>query len=220
MTTTPTSPIAILFSGAGDDAASPADPDQDRAVDAALAAFLDFGIRRTSMGEIARRAGISPATLYRWFGGKDDVVRAVFQREARHFVAGLDAAVGSHVPPAEQLTEIAVVVASRLRDQPLLRRLRATEPAEVLLQLTDKGGPFIEAGTAFLALRIDRLMNDGLVSRFDPVPLAEVLTRVAHSLLLTPSTALPLDDDAGLRTVVGDIVRRLLRLPDPEGTST
>lgn len=209
-----TTPISLLF--AGDPSAAPADPDHDRALDAALAAFLDFGIRRTSMGEIARRARVSPATLYRWFGGKDDVVRAVFAREAHKFVAGLDAAVDADLPPAEQLTAMAVFVASRMRGQALLRRLRETEPEEVLPQLTDDGAPFIEAGTAFLASRIEHLMRAGLVPRFDPVPLAEVLTRVVHSLVLTPSTALPLDDDDGLRSVVDDIVRRLLRLPDDD----
>ncbi|MFD4428704.1 TetR/AcrR family transcriptional regulator, partial [Nocardia sp. NPDC058497] len=39
--------------------------DGEKLLDSALSAFLDFGIKRTSMGEIARRAGISPATLYR-----------------------------------------------------------------------------------------------------------------------------------------------------------
>ena len=38
---------------------------------------MEFGIRRTSMGEIARRSGLSPATLYRRFAGKDELVWAV-----------------------------------------------------------------------------------------------------------------------------------------------
>jgi AcrR family transcriptional regulator len=41
--------------------------DGEKLLESALSAFLDFGIKRTSMGEIARRAGISPATLYRRF---------------------------------------------------------------------------------------------------------------------------------------------------------
>ncbi len=77
------------------------DADQERVLDAALDAFLDFGIRRTSMGEIAKRSGVSPATLYRRFAGKDEVVWAVGRREARRLIAGVDAGVDPR--PAQRI---------------------------------------------------------------------------------------------------------------------
>ena len=61
----------------------------DTVLDAALSAFLDFGIRRTTMSEIARRARISPATLYRRYAQKSDVVMGVGLREAKDFVDSL-----------------------------------------------------------------------------------------------------------------------------------
>src|SRR6478609_6755829 len=104
----------------------------DDALDGALAAFLDFGIRRTSVNEIARRGGVSPATLYRWYGSKDGIVAAVVVRETRRFLAELEAQVDADAPPEDQLAEVSVLVARRLRDQPLLRRLIETEPDDIL----------------------------------------------------------------------------------------
>lgn len=48
----------------------PEDRNQSKVLDAALVAFLDFGIKRTSMVEVARRGGLSLATLYRRFAGE------------------------------------------------------------------------------------------------------------------------------------------------------
>jgi AcrR family transcriptional regulator len=191
----------------------PAQPAADRALDGALEAFLDFGIRRTSVNEISRRSGISPATLYRWYGTKDGIVAAVAIRETRRFLAELEAHVDTGAPPEDQLAEVTVVVARRLRDQPLLRRLIETEPEDILPRLSTDGWPIIRAGAAYLTGHIERLMDAGLLDRFDPAPLAEILARITHSMLLTPTTSLRLDDDDAVRSGARDTFRWLLRLP-------
>src|SRR5262245_414435 len=67
---------------------------QDQSVlAAALQAFLDFGIKRTSMVEVARRGGLSLATLYRRFSSKSDLIQAVGLAQTRDFIEGVDAAV-------------------------------------------------------------------------------------------------------------------------------
>lgn len=185
----------------------------DSVLDGALAAFLDFGIRRSSVNEIARRSGISPATLYRWYGSKDGIVAAVVLRETRRFLAEVESHVDPAGAPEDQLAEVSVVVARRLRDQPLLRRLIETEPDDVLPRLTTHGWPVIRAGAEYLTGHIERLMDEGRIDRFDPAPLAEILARVTHSMLLTPTTTLRLDDDDTIRADARDTFRWLLRLP-------
>ncbi len=194
------------------DAGDEPDADHSRALDGALAAFLDFGIRRTSMNEIARRSGVSPATLYRWYGSKDDLVAAVALRETRRFLADLEARVDRSAAPDEQLAEVSVAVARELREQPLLRRMIETEPETILPRLTTGGAPIIDAGAAYLTGHIERLMDEGLIERFDPRPLAELLARVTHSLLLTPSNR-PSPDEDQLRADARATFRWLLRLP-------
>src|SRR5689334_6344952 len=131
--------------------------DRDQVLDAALTAFLDFGIRRTSMGEIARRARISPATLYRRYAQKSDVVMAVGLREAQRELSYVDQKVDPTAAPLEQLVQLYSAVSHRLRDNRLLQRVLATEPETVLPRLTLEAGPLLQIGHGYLAAFLTRL---------------------------------------------------------------
>ncbi|HEY1832475.1 MAG TPA: TetR/AcrR family transcriptional regulator [Acidimicrobiales bacterium] len=179
--------------------AGPEEAEHEHVLDAALAAFMDFGIRRTTMGEIARRSGVSPATLYRRFPGKDQLVWAVGRREAARFVAGVDAAVDREADAESQLVELFMGFVRGLRQNRLLPRLMATEPEVVLPFLTTQGAPVLVLGRAYLAEVIRRLQADGHLPVVDPEPAAEMVARVALSLALTPQTCIPLDDDEAAR---------------------
>ena len=169
--------------------------DSDPVLDAALAAFLDFGIRRTSMGEIARRAGISPATLYRRYAAKSDVVMAVGLREANRDIAAIDARIDTSAPPAEQLTQMYLEVSRRLRGNRLLRRVLDTEPETVLPRLTLEAAPLLDIGRSYLADFLVRLQREGHVPSYDVTPVVDWLARHAQSETLTPTPTAPSEDD-------------------------
>ena len=125
------------------------DADHEHVLDAALSAFLDFGIRRTSMGEIAKRSGVSPATLYRRFAGKDDVVWAVGRREARRLIAEVDARIDPEDSAEDQAVSLFVGFLAGLRANQLLHRLLNTEPEVVLPLLTVQAGPVLAIGRTY-----------------------------------------------------------------------
>src|SRR3546814_15783327 len=52
----------------------------ERFLDAAMAAFIETGYRRASLGEIVRQAGGSMSTLYRAFGDKEGLAPAILER--------------------------------------------------------------------------------------------------------------------------------------------
>jgi AcrR family transcriptional regulator len=196
-------------------AAGSALDDRDPVLDAALTAFLDFGIRRTSMGEIARRAGMSPATLYRRCAQKSDIVLAVGMREAQRELGYIDHKIDADAPPLEQLTQLYTVVSHRLRSNQLLRRVLATEPETVLPRLTLEAGPLLDMGRGYLAAFLTRLQADGHLPAYDVAPVADWLTRVAHSEILTPAATQLTDAEA--RAFVRDHLAPFVRLT-PEGT--
>jgi AcrR family transcriptional regulator len=68
--------------------------------------FLNFGFTKTSLDDIARRAGISRTLLYRTFRDKEDIFTAVFAHWllARH-PAAREAAAGLGTP-GERLLEV------------------------------------------------------------------------------------------------------------------
>ncbi|MGY4100836.1 TetR/AcrR family transcriptional regulator [Nocardia sp. R16R-3T] len=177
--------------------------DGEKLLESALSAFLDFGIKRTSMGEIARRAGISPATLYRRFESKNDLVEAVSVREAQRFVAEIDKRVQKVEGVEEQLIEIFVAVITEIAGNELLRRLLRTEPDLILPRLTTEAAPIVEVGRTYLAEKLRELRSGG-DDDFDLV--AEIMARLALSLALTPDGLIPIDDVAAGR----DFARRTL----------
>ncbi|VFA96510.1 TetR/AcrR family transcriptional regulator [Nocardia cyriacigeorgica] len=173
--------------------------DSEALLDSALSAFLDFGIKRTSMGEIARRAGISPATLYRRFESKNDLVEAVSVREAQRFVADIDARVRTVAGTENQLVEIFVAFIAAIAGNELLRRLLRTEPELILPRLTTDAGPVLAVGRTYLAAKLRELRDAEAAADFDADLVAEIMARLAQSLALTPDGLIPLDDEDAAR---------------------
>jgi AcrR family transcriptional regulator len=51
-------------------------------LEAAAAVFSRRGVREATMAEVAREAGVSPGAIYRYFEGKDQLVRCCFAASA------------------------------------------------------------------------------------------------------------------------------------------
>lgn len=63
-------------------------PAQERALDAAVELVARWGVAKTTLGDVAKTAGMSRATLYRTFpGGKDELFGLLGQREVARFLA-------------------------------------------------------------------------------------------------------------------------------------
>ena len=52
---------------------------KDRILRATLDLFQVHGIRKTTTNDVARKAGVSPATIYNHFGSKEDLLRAAIE---------------------------------------------------------------------------------------------------------------------------------------------
>lgn len=186
------------------------DTSRTAVLDGALASFIDRGIRRASMGDIAHRSGISPATLYRRFASKSAVVEAVGLREVRRFLADADDVVADlrarDVDAATLLGELAYAVVNGARRNRLLQGLLRTEPEIVLPFLTIQGAPVIAMGRDYLTTVLEQLQADGKLPAYDAAPVAEALARLTLSIALTPQSVLPVDDPVAMRAFLGDLL--------------
>lgn len=133
-------------------------PTEQRILDAAMSAMAVHGLAKLSLEDVAREAGMSRQTVYRYFGNKDALVTATILREEQGFLDQMAEAVVAHrdVRPA---MEAAIVTGLRAaREHPLLDRLLATEPEALLPFLTTGGGPVLSAARpAIYALLEQRL---------------------------------------------------------------
>jgi AcrR family transcriptional regulator len=165
-----------------------------RILDAALAEFRDHGLRRTSMDNVARRAGIARATIYRRFPNKAELMRVVTAREARRSMAQITRSVAGLPTVEERLVEGFVAAIRLARTDSLLTRLLDTEPETVLPYLTTDGEFALSTVRAFLA---DQLIHSAKVPDHEAV--AEVMARLGLSIVLSPRSCIGLDSDEELR---------------------
>jgi AcrR family transcriptional regulator len=185
-------------------APGPTDETAHRILGAAATQAEEFGLRRFTIDEVARRVGLSRVTVYRHFPKKDQLVNALILRELRRFLTQLDAVVDSHPTSVAKLTEGVLFCLDYLRNHRLLGRLLRTEPEFILPHLTTKAGPVIAAARDWIGRLIRAEITAGRVSLPDQDVdlLAELLVRIVISLVISPDTVLPIDDPAARRRLV------------------
>ena len=142
-----------------------------------------------SLEDVARRAGLSRQTVYRYFPSKGALVDAVVLREEEALIAAVHAAAGLHDDLAPAI-EAAVAVALRAgREHALLQRLLATEPESLLPLLTTDSGPVLSAARrATAAILADRLPGAPPV-RLETA--ADVIARLVVSYVINPPPGPP-----------------------------
>ncbi|MFB8776725.1 TetR/AcrR family transcriptional regulator [Streptomyces broussonetiae] len=166
-----------------------------RILDAALEQFTIFGLRRSSMDDVAKRAGVSRVTVYRRFQSKDNLVEACLLREGSRFFQQLDAAVAALPTMEERVVEGFVVALRHTRAHPLFGGLLRLEPDVVLPYLTVQGGPSLTATVDYLTAHLRRAQQAEGRPGSDPRPVAELMVRVAVSFLLNPTSCIEMEDD-------------------------
>jgi AcrR family transcriptional regulator len=110
-----------------------------RVVEGALRAIARFGLAKLTVDDVAREAGISRATLYRYFPGRGAVLAAVVRSETERLQRGLDEALSETTSLAEALAAVAGFGAGAFAGHAALQHLLATEPGVVLPHLCFSG---------------------------------------------------------------------------------
>jgi AcrR family transcriptional regulator len=151
-----------------------------RILDAAADLFVEHGVHAVGMGEIARAAGCSRATLYRYFADRHDLHLAFVHREARR-IGALVAAETAHLRRSDRLTASVLAAVRHVRAAPAMLAWFGTS----------------DAGTTARLAQSDEVVEGlGLTAVGDP-DAARWLVRVIVSLLMVPGR-----DDAEERAMV------------------
>jgi AcrR family transcriptional regulator len=79
------------------------DAAREAILDAALDRFGRYGLRRTSMEDIARQAGVSRTSIYFHFGSKDQVFRALSERLHEQSLSAMEGALRADAGVEERL---------------------------------------------------------------------------------------------------------------------
>jgi AcrR family transcriptional regulator len=185
----------------------------DRVVAAALGEFAEHGIRRTTIDDVARRAGVSRMTVFRRFKSKQGLVEVVIAREVRRGMEELDLLWEGAETLEERLVEGFAFAGRFARGHPLFDRLLRSEPEVLLPLLTVDGGPVLELYQSLIAQRLQAEINAGRARTSDIDGVAEVIARLAISLLLTRDGTITPDDPDTLARLVRLVLLPILQPP-------
>ena len=166
----------------------------DRVAAAALDQFAEYGIRRSTIGDIARRAGVSKMTVFRRFQNKQRLIEVVIAREIRRGMAELARAWERQDTLEETLVQGFEFVGRFVRGHPLFDRLLRSEPELLLPVITVDGAPALELYRSLIARSLRAEVRAGRAASSDIDRAAEVIARLAQSLLLTQPGTITLDD--------------------------
>lgn len=166
-----------------------------RILDGGLACFSEAGLRRPTVEDIARSAGVARVTVYRRFENKTVLVQAVLLREVRRCLVALDAAIGGVEPLDERIVEGFVFSLRYARGHPLVGGLLQVEPEELLPYMTVRAGAALAVVREYLATHIRADEDD----HADAVRIAELMVRIVVSFVITEESSIPLETDEDLR---------------------
>jgi AcrR family transcriptional regulator len=169
-----------------------ADATGRKILDAAMQVLLDFGFKRATVELVAKTAGVAHTTVYRRWPTRDDLLRTAILREVNDVVgAAFDGTNDAQTFEDEVRTAFVDVVWS-VHTHPLMMRELRTEPEQALPMLTTAAAPLLPAAVGYVAQRLRDIAAVTHVALDDPESLADVLVRLAHSLVLMPDPHRPL----------------------------
>ena len=157
---------------------------RERLLQATYDCVARWGLAKTTVEDAARAAGVSRATVYRYFpGGRDELIGAVVGWEFARFFRRLY----DEVHEAETLEEVMerglVFAHNAILDHEVLQRILQTEPEILVPRLTVEAN---ETHTLIAAFLVPYLVRHGMAEGAELSAAADFLARMVLSYIGSP----------------------------------
>jgi AcrR family transcriptional regulator len=169
----------------------PDDPLGDQILAAAALVFAEAGVRGATLDAVAERAHVSPQTVRRRWTGKQELALAIIDRDLRIELAEVDQRMAGLATIEEGIVEGATSVYWFLHTHPLVGGALVADLDLLWPRRIATGCPVIAVAAARVVDAMLGAEPRGRDAISDPDTLTEVLARLIHSLLLSPSTTAP-----------------------------
>jgi AcrR family transcriptional regulator len=180
-----------------------------RMLDATMTCLSRFGVAKTTIDDIAREAGCSRATVYRYFANRHALVIAAVDREIEVLTEAVTGAGAAESTLEDAIVAMFLTAARRITAHDALQRALELEPEVVLPSLSFEGGDrtLAEATVRFAPVLAPYLPADRAARA------AEWCTRVLLAYLHPDRAPLSMTDDAAVRALVQRHLIPALSLP-------
>ncbi|MBJ7289472.1 TetR/AcrR family transcriptional regulator [Williamsia sp.] len=185
--------------------------ERERLVDVAVSVVSRFGAQALNLTSVARHAGVGRATAYRVFGGRDELLAAIVDREVSILHDQIDTWIGAVDDPREKISTLIVKVLGYIRDHEALQYLLRNEPAELVSTLVASGDDRT-TDTTLVDVIVTRCLPDldaqpELAAALRPTARAasEFMVRIVYSHMLIPGSSMT--DEQVAELVVDAVLR-------------
>jgi len=178
----------------------------DGYLDAARDTILAVGWRRTTLTDVAKRAGVSRMTIYRRWPDMQALLADLLVREWGGLLA--DALVSASSPTRAAIVDGVLATVTALRENPLFRKIVDVDPELLLPYLLQRRGRNQDQVLAVLGAALTAAQDAGDVRAGDPGHLARGLLLALQGPVLSVGT---MTDDSA---TVDDLDRELRLLID------
>jgi len=155
---------------------------REACLDAARLSIIDLGWRRTTLTEVARRAGVSRMTIYRSWADMDALLGDLLRREWAEVIRGEGA---HHIETREQFVAAIVAVTRAMRRSELYRRVIELDPQLILPYLLERRGAAQDTLLAGYVATITAGQQTGQIRAGDPDTIARGLLLTGTGFLLS-----------------------------------
>jgi AcrR family transcriptional regulator len=183
---------------------------RDAYLDAARDCILDVGWRRTTLTEVARRAGVSRMTIYRTWADMPTLLGDLMTREWAGVVTEQVTADG---PAVRRITDAIVGTVRQLRKNELFVRIVELDPELILPYLFSRRG---RSQDLILALTSEAIADGQRAQEIrpgNPVAIARALLLAAHGFVLSVHTMV--DDEAAEHELDDELATLITRTLQP-----
>ena len=157
---------------------------RQRILQATYACVARWGLSKTTLEDAAKEAGLSRATVYRYFpGGREELVNAVVSWQYGQFFARLYEEVQGSSSLEEVLERGLPFARQAVLDHEVLQKVLQTEPDVLLPKLTVEADRTVDLVAAFLEPYVAR---HGLADGVDLHEAAQFLSRMLLSYMTSP----------------------------------
>jgi AcrR family transcriptional regulator len=189
---------------------------RQRILVATYACVARWGLSKTTVEDAGKEAGVSRATVYRYFpGGREELITAVVSWEFLQFFTRLYDEVRD-AQSLEQVMERGLQFAHRsLAEHQVLQKVMQTEPNVLVPKLTVESTRILGVIAEFLVPYLDQ---HGLAEGVDPREASDFLARMILSYMNAPGRW-DLEDDVQVAALVRtELLAGIVAGPEPKGS--
>lgn len=157
----------------------------DPFLDAARDCFLRYGVRRTSVQDVASVMRVNRTTVYRQVGNVESMVRLLMAREVhRHLGEALRRTDITDLTP-ENLVRLLAEMIRIVRAHPIVAKVLADE-RDLVGEVAQSSTGVFGRMAAMITPAIAMAMAGGRLAERDPAAVAEWIARISATVLLSP----------------------------------